>query len=110
MWVGENESAKDWATVLNSLRNRGVEDIFFVHANNLTDFCDYVVSVFLRMDIQNCIVTSKSDYYKDIKELMADFKAVYAALDVLNQCGSKGWFHCCHSFSCFLHIILELTM
>ena len=28
MWVGENESAKYWASVLNSLRNRGVEDIF----------------------------------------------------------------------------------
>ena len=27
MWVGENESAKFWATVLNGLRNRGVEDI-----------------------------------------------------------------------------------
>ena len=25
MWVGENESAKFWATVLNSLKNRGVE-------------------------------------------------------------------------------------
>ena len=30
MWVGENESAKYWATILNSLRNRGVEDIFIV--------------------------------------------------------------------------------
>ena len=28
MWVGENESAKYWATILNGLRNRGVEDIF----------------------------------------------------------------------------------
>ena len=27
MWVGENESAKFWATVLNGLRNRGVEDV-----------------------------------------------------------------------------------
>ena len=27
MWVGENESAKFWANILNSLRNRGVEDI-----------------------------------------------------------------------------------
>ena len=30
-WVcgpGENESAKFWATVLNGLKNRGVEDIF----------------------------------------------------------------------------------
>ena len=27
MWVGENESAKFWATVLNGLKNRGIEDI-----------------------------------------------------------------------------------
>ena len=27
MWVGEHESAKYWATILNGLRNRGVEDI-----------------------------------------------------------------------------------
>ena len=27
MWVGENESAKFWANVLNNMRNRGVEDI-----------------------------------------------------------------------------------
>ena len=31
MWVGENESAKFWAGVLNSLRNRGVEDILRVY-------------------------------------------------------------------------------
>ena len=38
MWVGENESAKFWATVLNSLRNRGVEDIFIACTDNLTGF------------------------------------------------------------------------
>ena len=27
MWVGENESAKFWLSILNSLKNRGVEDI-----------------------------------------------------------------------------------
>ena len=36
MWVGENESAKYWATVLNSLRNRGVEDILIACTDNLT--------------------------------------------------------------------------
>lgn len=36
MWVGENESAKFWATVLNSLKNRGVEDIFIACTDNLT--------------------------------------------------------------------------
>ena len=36
MWVGENESAKFWASVLNSLRNRGVEDILIACTDNLT--------------------------------------------------------------------------
>ena len=38
MWVGENESAKFWATVLNGLKNRGVEDIFITCTDNLTGF------------------------------------------------------------------------
>ena len=38
MWVGENESAKFWATVLNGLRNRGVEDIFIACTDNLAGF------------------------------------------------------------------------
>ena len=36
MWVDENESAKFWAFVLNSLRNRGVQDIFIACTDNLT--------------------------------------------------------------------------
>lgn len=36
MWVGENESAKFWAGVLNGLRNLGVEDIFIACTDNLT--------------------------------------------------------------------------
>ena len=32
MYVGENESAKFWLTILNSLKNRGVEDILIVSA------------------------------------------------------------------------------
>ena len=35
MWVGENESAKYWATILNSLKNRGIEDIFITCTDNL---------------------------------------------------------------------------
>ncbi|WP_302321567.1 transposase [Ruthenibacterium lactatiformans] len=35
MWVGENESAKFWTTVLNSLCNHGGEDIFIACTDNL---------------------------------------------------------------------------
>lgn len=36
IWIGENESAKFWLSVLNELRNRGVQDILIVSVDNLT--------------------------------------------------------------------------
>lgn len=86
MWVGENESAKYWTTVLNSLRNRGVEDVFIACTDNLTGFANAIEAVFPRADIQNCIIhqlrnSSKYVSYKDLKALMADLKKVYAAVD-----------------------------
>ena len=86
MWVGENESAKYWASVLNSLRNRGVEDIFIACTDNLTGFSAAIEAVFPKTEIQNCIIhqlrnSSKYVSYKDIKALMVDLKAVYAAVD-----------------------------
>ncbi len=86
MWVGENERAKYWATVLNSLKNRGIEDIFIACTDNLTGFSAAIEAVFPKTEIQNCIIhqlrnSSKYVSYKDIKALMADLKAVYAAVD-----------------------------
>ena len=86
MWVGENESAKYWANVLNSLRNRGVEDIFIACTDNLTGFANAIEAVFPKTEIQNCIIhqlrnSTKYVSYKDIKALVADLKAVYGAVD-----------------------------
>ena len=86
MWVGENESAKYWTTVLNGLKNRGVEDIFIACTDNLTGFSAAIGSVFPKTEIQNCIIhqlrnSSKYVSYKDIKALMADLRSVYAAVD-----------------------------
>lgn len=86
MWVGENESAKFWATVLNGLRNRGVEDIFIACTDNLTGFSAAIEAVFPETEIQNCIIhqirnSTRYVSYKDLKALIADLKAVYAAVD-----------------------------
>lgn len=86
MWIGENESAKFWATVLNGLKNRGVEDIFIACTDNLSGFSNAIEAVFPRTEIQNCIIhqlrnSGKYVSYKDLKALMADLKAVYAAVD-----------------------------
>ena len=86
MWVGENESAKFWATVLNGLRNRGVEDIFIACTDNLTGFAAAIEAVFPKTEIQNCIIhqirnSTRYVSYKDLKALVADLKAVYSAVD-----------------------------
>lgn len=86
MWNCENESAKFWASVLNSLRNRGVQDIFIACTDNLTGFSSAIEAVFPKTDIQNCIIhqirnSTKYVSYKDLKALMADLKAVYSAVD-----------------------------
>ena len=86
MWVGENESAKYWATVLNGLRNRGVEDIFIACTDNLAGFSAAIEAVFPKTEIQNCIIhqirnSTRYVSYKDLKALIADLKAVYGAVD-----------------------------
>lgn len=86
MWVGENESGKFWANVLNNMRNRGVEDILIACTDNLSGFSQAIEAVFPQTDIQNCIIhqlrnSSKYVSYKDLKALMTDLKRVYTAVD-----------------------------
>ena len=86
MWVGENESAKFWLSVMNSLKTRGVEDILIACVDGLTGFTNAIEAVYPNTEIQQCIIhqirnTTKFVSYKDIKVLMADLKKVYAAVD-----------------------------
>lgn len=86
MWIGENESAKFWLSVMNSMRNRGVEDILIACVDGLTGFSNAIEAVFPKTEIQQCIIhqirnTTRFVSYKDIKILMADLKKVYAAID-----------------------------
>ena len=60
MWIGENESAKFWATVLNSLKNRGVEDIFIACTDNLNGFSAAIEAVYPKTEIQNCATVAHS--------------------------------------------------
>lgn len=99
MWVGGNESAKYWLSVLNEIKNRGVEDIFIVSVDGLSGFGDAIHAVFPRTEIQRCIVhqiryCTKFISYKDLKAFMGDLKQIYkadteelaeAALDILED-------------------------
>ena len=86
MWIGENESAKFWLSILNNLKNRGVQDILIACVDGLTGFTNAIEAVYPRTEIQQCIIhqirnTTRFVSYKDIKALMADLKKVYAAVD-----------------------------
>lgn len=85
MWVGENESAKFWLTVLNELKNRGLEDILITCVDGLTGFDNAIHAVYPQTELQQCIIhqirnSTRFVSYKDIKELMADLKKIYQAV------------------------------
>ena len=44
--VGENESSKYWLSVLNSLKNRGVQDILILCSDGLTGIKDAISPIF----------------------------------------------------------------
>ena len=84
MWIGGNESAKYWLSVLNEIKNRGVEDIMIVSVDGLTGFVDAINAVFPQAEVQRCIVhqvryTTKFVNYKDMKPFVKDLKAIYQA-------------------------------
>ena len=86
MYVGENESSKYWLSILNGLKNRGVEDILITCIDGLIGFPEAISAVYPKTEIQQCIIhqirnSTKYVSYKDIKALMADLKSVYGAVD-----------------------------
>lgn len=86
MYVGENESAKYWLSILNGLKNRGVDDILIACIDGLTGFPEAIAAVYPKTEIQQCIIhqirnSTKYVSYKDIKALMADLKKVYGAVN-----------------------------
>ena len=100
MYVGENESAKFWLTIMNNLKNRGVEEILIACVDGLTGFPQAIDAVYPHAEVQQCIIhqirnSTRFVSYKDLRRLMADLKLVYAApseetaLEYLEEFASK---------------------
>ena len=84
--VGQNESAKYWLGVLNSLKNRGVKDILIICADGLTGIKEAITTAFPQTEYQRCIVhqvrnTLKYVPDKERKQFAAELKKIYAAPD-----------------------------
>ena len=84
--VGENESSKYWLSVLNSLKNRGVQDILVLCADGLSGIKEAIGAAYPNTEYQRCIVhqvrnTLKYVADKDKKEFASDLKTIYTAPD-----------------------------
>ena len=84
IYIGGNESAKFWLSVLNDLRNRGVKDILIASVDGLTGFSEAIKTIFPHTDIQRCIIhqiryTLSFVSYKEKKEFAKDLKEIYTA-------------------------------
>ena len=82
--VGANESSKYWLSILNELKNRGVQDILLLCADGLTGIKESISVAFPKTEYQRCIVhqvrnTLKYVADKDKKEFAADLKKIYHA-------------------------------
>lgn len=84
--IGENESSKYWLSVLNSLKNRGVQDILILCSDGLTGIKDAITTAFPMTEQQRCIVhmvrnTLKYVANKDMKAFAKDLKTIYTSPD-----------------------------
>jgi len=56
MWIGENESAKFWLSVLNGPKNRGLEDILIACVDGLSGFPGAIEAAYPKTEIRQCII------------------------------------------------------
>lgn len=84
LYLGENEGAKFWLSVLSDLQARGVEDILICCIDNLTGFSEAIESIFPKAKVQLCIVhqirnSLRYVTHEDCKKILQDLKAIYQA-------------------------------
>jgi putative transposase len=84
IWVQGTEGARFWLSVLTDLKNRGVEDVFFVCCDGLTGFPQAIEAAFPKAVVQTCIVhmiraSLRYVSYVDRKKMVVDLRTIYGA-------------------------------
>lgn len=86
LWAQDTEGAKFWLAILQELKRRGVEDIFFLCADGLTGMPQAAEASFPQAIFQTCIVhmirsSMRFVPWKERKAVCADLRTVYTADD-----------------------------
>lgn len=84
LWIAENEGAKFWLSVMNELKNRGLQDILIAVVDGLKGFPDAITAAFPETMVQTCIVhlvrhSLNFCSWKDRKLVATDLRRIYEA-------------------------------
>jgi len=84
LYLSESEGSRQWGLILEDLRRRGVEDVFFFSIDGLKGFKDVIEHVFPLSLIQRCIVhkirnSTRYVSYKDIKAVCSSLRKIYTS-------------------------------
>ena len=85
-WIGENETSKYWLTLINEIKQRGVQDVLIFAIDGLNGFNEAIKAVYPKADVQRCIVhqirsSLRFVSWKDRKAVASALKPVYSALN-----------------------------
>lgn len=84
IWLNETESKHSWMQIFDEIKQRGVEDIFFISMDGVSGLEDGAKEIFKGAVIQRCIVhlirnSLKYVPSKDYKKFTANLKLIYGA-------------------------------
>ena len=84
LWIADNEGAKFWLSVMNELKNRGVQDVLIAVVDGLKGFPDAITVAFPEATVQTCIVhlvrhSLNFCAWKDRKAVATDLRRIYGA-------------------------------
>lgn len=98
IWIGNNETSKYWLSLLNEIKNRGVEDVLIFAIDGLNGFNEAIQAIYPKAEIQRCIVhqirsSLKFVSWKDRKAIAKDLKSVYTSISEEQALENLNEFH-----------------
>ncbi len=84
LWIAQTEGAKFWLSVMNELKNRGLQDILIACVDGLKGFPEAIEAVYPHTQIQLCIVhqvrhSLRYVSWKQRKAVATDLRQIYGA-------------------------------
>ena len=82
LWLSETESKNYWMQIFDELRQRGIEDVFFISMDSVSGLEEGAKAIFPKVIVQRCIVllirnSIKYVPSKNYKKFTQDLKGVY---------------------------------